>query len=471
MHQALAVATQDHGSHQAGGGLRRLSVHADSVHLDLALSATAPIGSLIPPIVDILAAHGGYRAGPAAVRYRLSVPGGGALDPSKTLAQIGIRDGADLLLTSSSAEWMAPRFDDAAEAVSASVAAAERRWTPRAARLVGAPVAMWLAAMSAAVMIRTVFDNNNVHRAGNVGVAATIGLLTLLAALIAYRAFREQLAGLTLGLVAIGFAALAGLLAVPGGPGAPNALFAAAAALTSAAVMRVIGCHAAVFTALGCLAASVVAAALVGAVTAVPLRTIGAASAAISLALVEVSAPASIVLARLSPTTGEPPVSPDNLSSNAIRAQTWLTSLIVAFSASAALGAIGAAVGPYLTGGPRVPGVTFAALTGAVLLLRARAHRDLARSVALVICGTAALSAAVVTAAAAYPRHTAHIAAASMALAVIALWLSFANHSKTVSPVGQRGVELLEYLALAAIVPLACWVCELYGAARGVNLQ
>ena len=129
MHQALAVPTQDHGSHQAGGGLRRLSVHADSVHLDLVLSATAPIESLIPPIVDILAAHGGYLAGPVAVRYRLSVPAGGALDPSKTLAQTGIRDGADLLLTSSSAESMAPRFDDPAEAVSVSVAAAERRWT------------------------------------------------------------------------------------------------------------------------------------------------------------------------------------------------------------------------------------------------------------------------------------------------------------------------------------------------------
>jgi type VII secretion integral membrane protein EccD len=167
---------------------------------------------------------------------------------------------------------------------------------------------------------------------------------------------------------------------------------------------------------------------------------------------------------------GEPLASPDNLGSNAIRAHLWLTSLLVAFSASAALGAIGAAVGPYLTGGPRVPGIAFATVTGAVLLLRARAHRDLARSVPLVICGTVALSAALVTAAAAYPRHTAHIATASMALAVIALCLGFIDHSTTVSPVGQRGVELLEYLGLAAIVPLACWVCELYGAARGVNL-
>jgi type VII secretion integral membrane protein EccD len=482
VHQALAVPTQNGGSHQAGGELRRLSVHADSVRVDLALSATAPIGSLIPPIVDILADHSGYRAGPVAVRFRLSVSGKGALDPSKTLAQLGIRDGADVILTRSSAELMTPRFDDPAEAVSASVAATERRWTRRAARLVGALVAMWLAGVSAAVMIRTVFDANSVHRASDAGVAATIALLTLLAALIAHRLFREQSAGLTLGLLASGFAALAGLLAVPGSLGAPHVLFAAAAALTSAAVLRVIGCHPAVFTALACLAASVAAAALVGAVTAVPLQAIGAASAAISLALVEVSAPVSIVLARLSPqlppnsdaTPGGPmasPDSPDSLRINAIRAHLWLTSLIVAFSASAALGAIGAAVGPYLTGGPRVPGIAFATATGAVLLLRARAHRDLARSVPLVICGTAALSAALVAAAGAYPHHTAHIAAASMVLAVVALCLGFIDQSTTVSPVGQRGVELLEYLAMATIVPLACGVCELYGAARGVNLQ
>ena len=478
MHQALAVPTRNSGSRPPGRGLRRLSVQADSVHVDLVLSAEAPIGSLIPPIVDILAGHGGYRSGPVAVRYQLSLPGNVALDPSKTLAQIGIRDGTELILTSSAAELMTPRFDDPAEAVSASVAAAERRWTRRAVRLVGALIATWLAGVRAVVMIRTGFDANGARRSGGVGIAVTVALLALLAAVIAYRLFREQSAGLTLGLLAIGFAGLAGLLAVPGGPGAPNALFAAAAAATSAAVIRVMGCHAVIFNALTCFGAATATAALVGAVTAVPLQTIGAASAAISLALVEVSAPVSIMLARLSPqlppnpdtTPGEPLSGPDHLNTSAIRAHTWLTSLIVTFSASAALGAIGAAGGPYLTGGPRVPGITFATVIGGVLMLRARAHRDLARSVPLIICGTVAFSAALVFAAVAYPRHTAHIAAASMVLAAVALCLGFISHSTTVSPVGQRSVELLESLALAAVVPLACWVCELYGAARSANL-
>jgi type VII secretion integral membrane protein EccD len=478
VHQALAAPTHNNGSHRPGGGVRRLSVQSDSVLVDLVLSAAVPIGSLIPSIVDILAGNGGYRAGPVAIRYQLSIPGNVALTPSKTLAQLGIRDGATLVLTSSSTTLMAPRIDDAAEAISASVAGSERRWTRRTARLVSALVATWLAGVSAALLVRTVFDANGVRRTGEVGVAATISVLTLLAAIVGYRVAREQSAGLTLGLLAIGFAALAGLLAVPGGVGAPHALFGAAAAAMSAATIRVMGCHAVLFNGLVCFAATGAAAALVGVITAVPLQAISGASAAVSLALVEVSAPMSMMIARLSPqlppvpatTPDESIPSPDSLSTKAIRAQTWLTSLVVAFSSAAALGAIGAAVGPYLSGGPRMPGIVFATVTGGVLLLRARAHRDLVRSVALIICGTAAFSAALVTAAAAYPRHTAGIAATSTVLAAVALCLGFMNNSTVVSPIGRRSVELLEYLALTAVVPLACWICGLYGGARSLNL-
>jgi len=456
------------------GGVRRLSIQSDSVRADLVLSAAAPIGSLLPAIVDILAGDGGYDAGPVATRYQLSLPGCAALDPSKPLTSFRIRDGATLILTSSTTELLAPRLDDAAEAIASSVAAAELHWNPPRARLVGMLVATWLAGLSAAVMIRTLFDVNGDRGHGDVAIVATIGLLSLLAAVIAYRLFREPSAGLALGLLGSGFAGLAGLVAVPGGPGALNALFATAAAATSAGTMRVMGYHATVFTALAGVAASGTAAALVSAVTAAPLATVGAVSAAISLALVEVSAPVSIMLAHLRPPPATAPdgqlPNSDRVNASALRAHSWLTSLIAAFSSSAALGAIGAAVGPYLTSGPRMPGIVFAAVTGGVLLLRARTHCDIARSVPLIICGTTALSAALVDSAACYPSHTAHIAAVSMLLAALALCFGFSIYSTPLSPVSRRSVELLEYFALASVVPLACWICGLYGAARGVNL-
>ena len=152
MHHALAVPTQNGGSHPGGGGVRRLSIDAESTRVDLVLSAATPIGLLIPPIVDVLTRSSGFRASPHAVRYQLAHPGGTALDPSKTLAQSGIRDGAALFLTCSRTELMAPRFDDEAEAVSESVSVMESCWTRRSARLVGLLVTTWLAGVAATVL-------------------------------------------------------------------------------------------------------------------------------------------------------------------------------------------------------------------------------------------------------------------------------------------------------------------------------
>ncbi|MFZ1162334.1 type VII secretion integral membrane protein EccD [Mycobacterium sp.] len=476
MQYALAVPTQNGGSRAGGGGVRRISIHADSASVDLVLSAAVPIGSLIPPIVDVLHRRADFRPGPVAVRYQLSIPASTVLDASKTLAQLGIRDGTVLLLTRSSTELMAPRFDEAAEAVSASVAALVRRWTQRVSRLAGSLTAMWLAAVTAAILIRTAFCANDTHRTAGVGVAATITLLTLPAAAIAYRGFQEKSGGLVLGLLATGFAALAGLLAVPGGPGAPNMLFAAAAAAASAAIMRVIaGCSMA-FDALLIFSVTGAAAASVGAITAIPWAAIGAAFAAMSLAVIEASAPVSIMLARLSALTADPTADtsftdPHRLNTKAIRAHTWLTTLITAFSASAALGAGGTALGSCLSGGPRSPGLVFAALTGSVLLLRARAHRDPARSAPLFISGTAILSAGLVAASVAYPKHTPHIAAVSISLSAVALCLGFVDDRAVGSPIARRALELLEYFAFATIAPLAFWLCGLYGAARSLNLS
>jgi type VII secretion integral membrane protein EccD len=476
VHHALAVPTQNGGSHPGGGGVRRLSIDAEPTRVDLVLSAATPIGLLIPPIVDILSRSGGFRAGPLAVHYQLSLPGGTALDPSKTLDQLGIRDGAALLLTSSPTELMVPRFDDDAEAVSASVSVMEWRWTRRRARLVGSLVATWLAGLAATVLIRAVFHVNDVIRTGCAGVAATIALLSLLAAAIAYRVFGEESIGLILGGLATIFAALAGLLSVPAGPGAPNALFAASAAATCAAAMRVISSYAVAFTALVTFAVTGATAAMVTAITAIPLQAIGAAFTAISLAFVEASVPLSVTLARLSPPSVDagadvPFSNPHLVNARAIRAHAWLTSLIAAFSASAALGAIGAALGPFLTGEPRFPGLLFATVAGGVLLLRARAHRDLARSVPLIICGIATVSTVLVGAATAYPQCTAHVAALSLILGAFALCLASNRDTTTVSPIGRRSVELLEYLAFAVVVPLAVWLCGLYGATRSLNLS
>jgi ESX secretion system protein EccD len=395
-----------------------------------------------------------------AVSWQLSRPGSGVLDASKTLNELGIRDGCTLFLVRSTTAFVPPSCDDAAEAVAAAVAETERPWTRRATRLVGVLVSFCLAGVTAAVLIRTAFDVD-ARRMGCVGVAVTISLLTLLAAVIAYRVFDEPGAGLLLGLMGAGFAALAGLFAVPGGPGAPNALFAAAAMGTAAAIVRVFACHAVVFTGLACLATAGAITAAVSAVVVAPMPAIGGGLAAISLALIEAAAPVSVMLARLSPV---PVDSPDQAREKAIRAHTWLDSLITAFSVSAALGAIGAAAKPSL------PGIGFAAMVGAALVLRARTHQDVGRSLPPIVCGAATLCAVVVASALTYPHHALHIAALSMMLSILALYVGFISGSTAVFPAGRRGVELVQYFALATIAPLAFWLCGVYGAARSLNL-
>jgi type VII secretion integral membrane protein EccD len=443
--------------------MRRLSIHTESARVDVVLSATVAVGLLTPAIVDMLAGCSDFDPGQIAVRYQLSTLGGAALQASKTLQELGIRDGTTLTLTHSSLEFVAATSDDAAEAVSAAVADIERRWNRRAAQLVGALVASCWGGVSAAVLLRSAFDTNGAHRTGCVGIAATISLLALLAAVVACRVCSEDSAVLTLGLMTTGFAALAGLLAVPGGPGAPNALFAAAAAAASAAIVRVIACRAVLFVVLACFATTCLAAAVVCVVAAQPLPVIGAGLAAISLAMIEASPPISAVLARLSPDT--PSSGSQQLHAAAIRAHGWLTSLVAAFSASAALGALSV----LLRISP--PGIVFATVVGSVLMLRARTYQDIARAVPHVICGAVTLGAALVACAARYPDNALHIAVLATALVSLALYVGFVGFAATGSPFGRRSLELVDYLAFATVLPLTFWLCGLFGAVRSVNLS
>ncbi len=438
---------------------RRLSVLADAISVDLVLSAAVPVESLIPPIVDALAEAGGVEPGVAAVSYQLSRLDGGVLDPSKTLADHAIRDGCTLVLVRSAMRFVPPPYDDEAEAVSATIGEVARTWTRHSTRLVGALVSGCLASVAAVVLIRGAFGAD-AHRIGCAGVALGAGLLALLAAVFAFRVADEADAGLTLGLMAVGFVALAGMLAVPGGPGVPNALLCTAAAATAAAALRVFARQATVFTALMCLATSCAAAAAVGALVAAPPPAIGAGLAATSLAVVEGAAPLSMMLARLSPVAD----SPDHLHAKAIQAHTWLNSVIAAFSASAAVGAISA------TQKPDLPGIVFETVVGLALVLRARAHQDVGRSLPPIICGAVTLCAALIAAAVAYPRHALEIAALSTTLSTLALYIGFMAGSTPSFPAGRRSVELAQYFALAMVAPLAFWLCGLYGAARSLNM-
>lgn len=438
-------------------GLRRVSVHAGGTAVDVALPAGIPVAALIPAIVDIVR-NGEVEHRLTAGRYQLSLPGAAALDATATLAESGIRDGAVLMLAERSAPLPEPRHHDVAEAVSATLVEATHTHSRRAHRLAGGLAAGCLTGVGAAALVRSSVSGN--VSSATVGIAAAAGLSAVLAAGVAHRAYGDAAAGLALSLLGTAFAAVAGFLAVPGPPGPPNGLLAAAAALaTASTAMRVSGCGAVTLAAISGLALIIAATSLAGMITAAPLRVLGAVAALLSLAALGLAARASIALAGLSP---QPPPAPD-LDVRAARADTWCAGLLAAFASSAAAGAILT----VLVGAPRLSCIAFGALTSAVLLLRARSATG-RRAMAFAACALVVTATTFgVTAWRAPGQHAGWVAAATALLAAAAMVLGCGVPQLPLSPVLSRGVELLECLALVAMVPLGCWVCGLYGGVAG----
>jgi type VII secretion integral membrane protein EccD len=154
------------------------------------------------------------------------------------------------------------------------------------------------------------------------------------------------------------------------------------------------------------------------------------------------------------------------LADKAIRADNWLASLLAAFSSAAAVGAIVT----VLAGIPRLGCIAFGTLTGALLLLRSRSH-DARRTLVFATCGIFITAITFGVVALSMPKHGAWIAAITATLAAVAIYLGFVAPAISFSPVISRAVEVLECLALVAMVPMTCWVCGVYSAVRGLNLK
>ena len=441
-------------------GLRRVSIHAGSAVVDLALPTAIPIATLIPSIVDILEHRGPDTCG-KPTRYQLSRPGASALSTSTTLAQNNIQDGAVLVLSHSSPAPPAVRYDDAAEAVSRALDSADRPWTRRARKLTAAAAAVCLTCIGGLMLARNTLVSS-VTRIDTASIAAAAGVTALLCAAIATRAFRDPITGIALSLVAAAFAAMTGFLAVPGVPGLPNVLLTAmTVAATAVLAMRLTGVGFVILTAVSVSAVVVALAALAGVLTAAPLHAVSSMTAAVSLALLGVAARASIVLAGLSPQQEPGRNVTDCVAAKSIRAHNWLVSLLAAFTCCASVGAVITA----LTGTPLLGCIGFSAVVGAVLLFRARG--DDRRALVYVVSGIITSEATFAIAAAGAPRHGPWIVASTALLAAVAGSLGLVAPAISSTPLARRGVELLEYLALVSMVPLTCWICGIYHLVRG----
>jgi type VII secretion integral membrane protein EccD len=426
--------------------------------VDLALPRNADVGLLMPSVVDLV--HRDTSPAPGR-RWRLSKVGGLALDESMTLDENDVRDGELLLLTapeSPTPRWV-PR--DACH----TVAPVDARNRTPALRIMAAAACLCAVGIGGAALA---WSGTITRSSEHVIVAA---LLAAAAALGAIRTQQEELACVALSLTAIAYTAVVGFLAVPDGNFAANALLATAAGCSmSVLLLRLTGCGATCLTAVACCAA-VTAATTAGCVVwALPVDTAGAVLAVLSLGVLGLAARLSITVAGLTPafpTVDDVQTSADVGETQVALAHQTLTGLVTGSSAAAAMGSVLVACGSAGEGGSRLSAVLFTAVVGLALLLRARTHADISRRAALVVGGmisvTAAFALSVVSAPA--QAHWMALLAAAAGASALAWLLGF-----TVNPLVRRATELLEYLALAAVMPLACWVVGLYGLVRGVSL-
>jgi type VII secretion integral membrane protein EccD len=441
-----------------------------SVAADLSLPTGMELGEMLPSIVDLVGARSASATNTVTECWTMSRLDGSVLDESMTLQENGIRDGYVLLLASSDTQIPVAAIDDLCHTViEASASDRDDETSPR----MGAVACLWAAGFGATVLV----CSGNTPVSNRAIIAAIVAVAATAGSIVAGRIAAAPLPFLALGMTAAAFAAVAGFLAVPGGPAPPNFLLAAVAcAATSIVLLRAIPYGSTCFTALAALSTTAAIAAAVVVIWPAPVATVGAMLTAASLAMLGVAAKLSIAVAGLSPTMpgaedresdGETmPVGVRTL--RAQRGHQTLTGLLTGFSASAAVGAVLVATGQRDSSA--LSGVGLTAVLSTVLLLRARQQLGVVRSTAIFTAGIVSTTISFTLVVISMPQHALWICLTSVILGVGGLWLTTASLATRLSPVARRGLELLEYVAIGSVVPLSCWVANVFGIVRGLSL-
>jgi type VII secretion integral membrane protein EccD len=208
-------------------------------------------------------------------------------------------------------------------------------------------------------------------------------------------------------------------------------------------------------------------ASLIGVAADLPPQTVGATLAMLALAGLSAAPRISITLSRIGPNPNDDAFSRGLEEDRAGHAHTTLTGLVSGSSGAAALGVALVAYGH--TTGPNAPpaALAFCTVISVALVLRTRSHVDPYRRIALslagILCGAVSLG----TAAIALPHAAPWVTLFGALVAAGALTPLLAI---SVGPTTHRAADIAEYVVLAAIVPLACWIAGIYHLVRDAAL-
>jgi type VII secretion integral membrane protein EccD len=416
----------------------------------------------MPSIVDLV--QSGGVAVDEGRQWHLSRVGQERLDATTSLHDNVIRDGELLVLTTTvtpAPEWIQ---DDPWYAV---LDTADAGHGPT--RVTSTTVCLCAAVLGATALV---WAGVATHATGHLITGGTIAVVAAIGAVAVRRAHPDPVLCVTLSVIAVVFAAAAGFLAVPAGPSTANLLLASAVACAiSILLLRITRCGAVCLTALTTFTALAGAATACGVGWTLPVATTGAALSALSLGTLGAAARLSIAAAGLAPVMPSADQHADDgpalETPRAIAAHHTLTGLVIGSAGAAALGAAFVASDCVDDGRVWQIGAVFAVIVGLVMVLRARTHIDSWRRGALIVGGAAAIAAGGALGVVSAPGQANWVCVIAVAVGLGTLGR---RYGATVNPLARRAVDVSEYLALAAVVPLACWVGGLYGLIRGVSL-
>jgi len=454
----------------------RVTVVAPRTRIDVALPAGVAVADLLPMLLDMAkeaTPDGGARHG----GWCLAKMGESPLDPSRTLASLGVVDGELLQLRKRSENPPPPLYDDVVDAIAESAPDSYRPWTKQTANRIGYIAGALALIMAAVTVLMTgpLFGGSHLGAAITSGAAAVVSVA--LGAVIA-RGYQAETTGVLIAAAGgLPMAFVSGLYIVPGATGRASLLLASALVLiVASASIMLVGAGVTTFVAAGTAALIGVIAFTIAVLIAHPAPGIAAGTAAVSLAGLSVLPRLTIQLARL-PLPNVPGSAEDlkedsgfpdyqSIERRAGLAHEYMTGMIIGCGVATALSAIiTAGKGDFWS-------IAMAVVATLVLLLRARTYANGSQAIALLATGMLSATGIMVgwlIGADTFDRlllvftSLVLIAAASLVFGVIFPEQRF-------SPPLRRTVEILEATCIAVLLPLALAVMNLYGALRHVNI-
>jgi type VII secretion integral membrane protein EccD len=480
--------------------LSRIAVLIGELVIDVGLPTHAAIGPVVNDVIELANDQLSVRSDLVDVQFdnaegkwTFARLGGNPIDPSRSLAEAGVYDG-ELLVVQEVGVPTAPLLFDDVESTP-GVVDRRTRWL-----IENAPMATWFGlSMLLGTAVAVLLPRQpTIAQLAGWPVAAIVTLVAgvacaAVACVMPYRSGDGRrsawLAGASLPLIVGG-----SLQVVPNAAGmktVPMAL--ALTGLVALLVLLISGRGRALYTAVIAVVVLCVPASVAELLMNPPARSVGAILATVAVTVVYLAPRTTIMLSKLPvprvPTAGEPlddietqggtavegviaigkQVIPteEGMTERVRRANEYLTGIIAAAAVAAAIGCYLAVDG---TNGFFWQGTAFSIAVATVLCLRGRSHHDLVQSAMLIGGGLVIVLAMIVKTATEVEGWQINSALMLVALTILVVCTGLVAPRLEFSPVMRRRVELLEYLAIGTVFPLACWIIRLYAFFRELRI-